>query len=277
METNNNPFKRFEDNFDKKFGYSDKFICCKSKHFSQIISITIVCNAFLFFIQTFYRWGAPCFLWWYNVSTTLTFVIGHSTRFIGIIVGIYSFLKIRNEKIIGSKVLFNYLILLSLIIILDLFLCLFEVHDVCNSYEIKEWNKCSHEWGKQQYECVENSLSHINCNVNLNYEIMNDDKNICNQNINCSYVEKSKLEREKSSCCSDSLWIYYNPCDEPPIIRKSEFDATWCEEFSDLYDLGINLITILFLGYFSYVVHSHNVMLSEEIKFMENPMEEFSD
>ena len=72
---------------------------------------------------------------------------------------------------------------------MDLFLCIFEVDYVCNSDSINEWNTCSHEWGKEQYECITNNNQ--KCIVSLIYDNMEHDKRICEE-ADCNYVKKYK-------------------------------------------------------------------------------------
>lgn len=128
-------------------------------------------DAILFFIQTYFRWGAPCFLWWNNVSTTITFFMGHGTRLIGILISLYT---IVSNNIDGIRLLFIFLLFASMISLIDTIVCLFEVHNVCYSNEIKLWNTCSHEWGKQEYKCVDSSNQE--CYVGLTYDNMLRDK-----------------------------------------------------------------------------------------------------
>ena len=83
-------------------------------------------------------------------------------------------IETRNGNSKGSKILFNYLLLLLFVTFMDLFLCIFEVDYVCNSDSINEWNTCSHEWGKEQYECITNNNQ--KCIVSLIYDNMEHDK-----------------------------------------------------------------------------------------------------
>ena len=39
-----------------------------------------------------------------------------------------------------QKILFNYLLLLFIVIFIDIFFCIFEVDYVCNSEPINQWN-----------------------------------------------------------------------------------------------------------------------------------------
>jgi len=251
------PINNIEKTFDNKLGHSEKIFCCKLNIFSQIISVLIILDAFLFFTQTAFRWGAPCFLWWNNISTTITFLIGHGVRLIGIPVGIYSIYNIRKNNLEYINILFIYLLFASVISLLDVILCLFEVNSVCNSREIELWNDCSHEWGKQEYKCV-NNLNDI-CYAGLTYDNMVIDKNKC-INQGCLYIKNNNWI--KPSCCEDSLWNIHNPCDKEPIIRNKIFNKNWCENVSDLYDIGSQIIISGILFGFSYVVHSYKMVNS---------------
>ena len=257
----------FEEKFTEKLGHSEKILGCNPKVFTQIISVLIILDALFFFIQTFFRWGAPCFLWWNSVSTTVTFLFGHGIRLIGIPTSIYAITSVRKNDIRGTRQLFYYLLFASFISALDIFLSVSEVHNVCNSESIRLWNDCSHEWGKQEYICTNNG---VECLVGLTYDNMISDKNNCLSN-NCNYIKNT--EWIKPECCEDSMWTHHNPCSSDPVIRNKIFDTDWCENFSDLYDVGIQIITVGILTVFAYVVNSHTVFLNQSLVFTPNPME----
>ena len=92
------------------------------------------------------------------------------------------------------------------------------------------------------------------------------------QDHNCNYVIKN--DRVKPECCSYTEWNYHNPCKEDPVIRPKIFDTSWCENFSDFYDIGVGILTCAMLFGFTYIVHSYNMVVGEELKFTTNPMEE---
>ena len=73
MSSLNQPINNIETKFNDKLGHSEKICLLTPKLFSQLISVVIILDAFLFFTQTFFRWGAPCFLWWNYFSSTITF------------------------------------------------------------------------------------------------------------------------------------------------------------------------------------------------------------
>lgn len=261
--------------YNNKFGRNDLYkqtiYCFKLKTLTQLISILLLLDTTMFFMQTYLRWGAPCFLWWNNIFTAITFLIGHITRLIGIPVCIYSIIQVRKDKTNGLTILFNYLFLLLSVTLIDIFFCIFEVDYVCNSESIKNWNQCSHEWGKQEYECLNQGQP---CIAPLIYNNMEQDKKIC-EDFSCEYIKKNN--RTTSECCNEPVWEYHNPCSEEPIIRPSVFDTSWCEKFSDFYDIGIGILTSIILFGFTYIVHSYNMIIIERIKFTNNPMEEYSD
>ena len=87
--------------------------------------------------------GCPLFFMVNNISTTITFLIGHGVRLIGIPVGIYSIYSIRKNNLEYINILFIYLLFSSVISLLDVILCLFEVNSVCKS-RIELWLDCSH-------------------------------------------------------------------------------------------------------------------------------------
>lgn len=261
-----------QSSYNEKLGYKQTIGCFNVKTLTQVIPVLLLLDSTFFFIQTFFRWGAPCFLWWNNISTTITFFFGHLTRLTGFPICIYSMIETRKGNSKGSKILFNYLLLLILVTFMDLFLCILEVDYVCNSDSINSWNLCSHEWGKQEYECL--SSNNQDCIVPLIYDNMEYDKRIC-EAAGCNYIKK--ITKIKPECCNSNEWVYHNPCKEEPIIRPKVFDTSWCENFSDFYDIGIGMLsgTVLFL--FTYVVNSYNMVVNESLKFTPNPMEEQDD
>lgn len=269
MNTLNQPINSFEKSFNDKFGHSQKILCCNARLFTQLISSLLILDAILFYIQTYFRWGAPCFLWWNTVSTTITFMFGHGTRLVGLPVCVYAIMGVRKNKLRGTRMLFYYLLFASLFSALDVFLSLLEVHNVCNSNEIYMWNDCSHEWGKQEYNCVTDTNEQ--CLVGLTYDNMEIDKRNC-LNQGCNYIKNEY--RIKPECCGDSMWLYHNPCSKEPVIREKVFDTDWCENFSDFYDVGVQLVTTFILFGFAYAVNSYNILMDTDLKFTPNTMGE---
>ena len=73
----------------------------------------------------------------------------------------------------------------------------------------------------------------------------------------CSYNPRPKAEQIKPSCCNHEHYAHsFSPCNRDPSERDAVFDTTWCQEFSDLYDVGLGLIwTAVVLG-MAYVANS---------------------
>jgi len=267
-----NGIRNIEDKFTDKLGHSDKILGCNTKVFTEIISVLIIIDALFFFIQTYFRWGAPCFLWWNSFSTTITFMFGHGIRLIGIPTAIYAITSVRKGDIRGTRQLFYYLFFASIVSGLDIFLSISEVHNVCNSDSIRIWNDCEHEWGKQEYLCLreDNEI----CLAGLVYDNMEVDRRNC-LSEDCHYIPNT--EYVKPECCDDSMWLHHNPCSSEPVITNKDFDTDWCESFSDLYDIGIQLLTVTVLLGFAYVVNSHSVFLNRALTFTPNPMDDVND
>lgn len=270
METTlTSPINSVEKTFNDKLGHSEKICRCDPRILTQIISVLIIMDSFFFFLQTFFRWGAPCFLWWNSLSTTITFFTGHVSRVVALPVGMYAISSIQKQDVRGTKQLFYFLLFASFISALDIFVSISEVHNVCTSNEINLWNDCSHEWGKQEYKCIHENNSI--CSAFLTYDSMEEDKQSC-LNEGCQYVKNHLWI--KPECCSDSMWNYHNPCSRDPVIRNKIFDTDWCENFSDLYDIGIQIITSSVLFGFAYVVNSYTIIMEEGLRFTPNPMDE---
>ena len=84
-----------QEKYNDKLGYTPTIGCFRVKTLTQMIPILLLLDSVFFFTQTFFRWGAPCFLWWNSIATTITFFIGHITRLSGIPVCIYSIKETR--------------------------------------------------------------------------------------------------------------------------------------------------------------------------------------
>ena len=201
-------------------------------------------------------------------ATIMTFVVGHAIRVIGIPVGIWAFLSLKKGEEQGVRVLFLFLCGLAAACVLDLLVCLLEVNDVCNSIELQEFNSCSHDWGKQAMICeatdvnapgavgicqaAETTLIKIN---------RADDTAKCvaaGGGGICSYNPRPEAEQIKPSCCTQGHYdlASFSPCNRAPSERDGVFDTTWCQEFSDLWDVGLGLIwTAVVLG-MAYVANS---------------------
>lgn len=152
-------FIKIEDKFEKRFGSTTKLSCCgkeiELRLACQIIGVLVVLDAIMKFGTTFARWGAPCFHWESYTATVVTFVSAHFVRLVGLALGVWVILSLRADKNAerATSVLFQYLVALSAVCALDLFVCLFEVHDVCHSTEIVNFNQCAHTWGIQAHVC----------------------------------------------------------------------------------------------------------------------------
>jgi hypothetical protein len=254
-------FIKLEDKFEQRFGSATKLSCCgkeiELRLGCQIIAVLVVLDAIMKFGTTFARWGAPCFHWESYAATVLTFVSAHIVRCVGLGVGVWVVLSLRGGKNVekATGVLFQYLVALAAVCILDLFVCLFEVHDVCHSAEIDSFNHCAHTWGIQAHVC-EAKTAVVNdqgfcatVNGNLKRDDAGVDKVACESAVDadsaspCTYKAKPAAEYQFPDCCKDPMWDgKFSPCGtplgkRPPAERPATFDSTWCEEISDLCKL----------------------------------------
>lgn len=241
-----------EQKFEKRFGSTQKVNACGKQIelalACQIIGVLVVLDAFMKFGSTGARWGAPCFHWESYPATIVTFVGGHLVRLIGLPIGIWVVLTLRKggdtDKPTG--ILFQFLCALAAVLVLDLAVCLFEVHDVCGSEELVKFNQCAHTWGAQAHVCTadlatDQSVCHA-VDATLARDKTEDDKAKCEKTQGCAYGEKPVADRVIPACCTDAIWSgKFSPCGpdgdgtRAPAERSAVFDSTWCEEVSDLY------------------------------------------
>ena len=128
-------------------------------------------------------------------------------------------------------------------------------------------NSCSHDWGKQAMICEATNVNTAGavdtCQaaettlIKINRA---DDTAKCvaaGGGGICSYNPRPKAEQIKPSCCNHEHYAHsFSPCNRDPSERDAVFDTTWCQEFSDLYDVGLGLIwTAVVLG-MAYVANS---------------------
>ena len=228
--------------------------------------MAVVLDALVKFISTMQRWGAPCFHWWSYMATIITFVVGHSVRLVGIPIGIWCLLSIRKGDDKGPQVLFHFLLALGFACVLDLFLCLFEVHDVCNGAELEAWNSCRHMWGTQASQCTATDPTDASAvtacaAAQLLYDDVAADTATCTAITGCGYTDVPEADRVKPVCCTDAMWegLSITPCMGSPRVRAAKFDTTFCESFSDMWDVGFGLLWTGVVVYMTYVVHSYRV------------------
>ena len=270
----------FESQFTERLGTSKK--CCFCMRLStgvQVIAVLIILGALNFFLTTFSRWGAPCYFWWKHWATTVTVVLGHTARIIAIPCCVAGLLGARKqEDNAGLRVLFYAILGLATFAALDLFLCLFEVHQVCNSAELREWNSCAHDWGKNQYACTATNSSNA-AHVELcdalplqeNEGVPDgEDFAACTAVLGadgapiCGYDTLPESDWVAATCCShhDGLWSRdKGPCARAPQERVAEFDVGNCELISDIYDVGMGIVWTIILLFLARVVNSHRVEL----------------
>jgi hypothetical protein len=269
-----------EDAFDKKIGHAEGNICCcKPKLACQIISVLIVLEALFKFMGTSARWGAPCFHWWNYVATIITFVTGHALRAIAIPCGVWCLLSIRKGDDKGPQILFHFLCALAAVCALDLFVCVFEVHDVCTGAELREYMSCGHQWGMQSTDCRAtdelDSAAVAACDaaaLTLSYSEEGGgpfdpqdgsgaaaDKAKCEAVSGCEFVQTTEEEWVKPSCCDAPMWegMSIAPCMRDPHYIAATFDTTSCQKMSDIYDVGFGLVWTLIVIFMAYSVHSY--------------------
>ena len=249
-------FIKLEDKFGSKFGATSKLACC-GKEISlrlgcQIIAVAVVVDALMKFGSTFARWGAPCFHWQAYIATVVTFLGGHLVRLVGLPLGVWVILSLKKGENVekATSFLFHFLLALAAVCVIDLFVCLFEVHDVCGGPVLASWNECSHAWGIQAHVCeAKNKLlpaSVTTCATaqgQLKHDDAAVDKVACESAgdaAQCTFAAIKKELRVKPSCCDHDMWAdKFSPCgsaERPrdPAERPAEFDSTWCEQVSDL-------------------------------------------
>ena len=270
---------KMEEKFDDKLGHAKGKLCfMQPKLACQVVSVVIVLDALFKFMGTMSRWGAPCYHWWNYAATIITFATGHLARLIGMPIGIYCLLSIRKGEDKGVQILFHYLLGLSFVLAMDLFVCLFEVHDVCNGPELRGYMHCGHVWGKQAAACRAvddtNRATVASCaaaDATMSYTEQGGgpgnplttsgaaaDKAKCEGVTGCGYVKTVAADWVKPDCCADAMWegMKIAPCNRDPHLIADTFDTASCERMSDLYDVGLGLVWTAIVVGMAYAVHS---------------------
>lgn len=267
---------RIEEQFGERLGTSKR--CCRCVGLAvgvQIISVLALTSIANHTLTSIARTGAPCYFWWKRWATTLTFVVGHAIRLVTVPFAISGLIGARKGEERKLRKFFVCLLGLAACCMLDVVLCLFEVSEVCNSAELAEWSRCSHEWGKNQYQCVAIGGSLIDprqparCAAVQQQETQGEtgagtrDYDSCVAVRGCQHVPTPESERVVPACCTHEDWSHDNgPCSREPFERAAEYDATQCQIISDLYDVGLNLIWVVVLIWFAYVVNSYRAEIT---------------
>jgi hypothetical protein len=207
-----------------------------------------------------------------HVATTITVVLGMAARLVAIPCAVLGMLGARKSEDNGPRLFFYCLLGLSVICFLDLFVCLFEVHAVCASVELHDWNGCAHEWGKNQHQCVaENATDSGAVGVCAQVEQQlaqnggEEDEMLCTtiDGWRCQYIAVNETDWVTPECCEHSNWSAdKGPCNRAPVERRAEFDTEHCEFISDVYDVGLGAIWTLLLFLMAWYVHSYRVDLA---------------
>jgi hypothetical protein len=226
--------------------------------------------------------------------------MGMSVRIVAIPFAVLGMLGARKAEDKGPRMFFFCLLGLGFVCFLDLFLCLFEVHAVCGSAELADWNSCSHDWGKNQFQCVAADTTDASAVTacaaveaalpqnggggrNRDSGVVGPDKETCEGVAMCEYTEVPEAEWVVPECCEHEDWAHdKGPCNRAPAERVAEFDVGGCEFFSDVYDVGLGIVWSLVLLLMAWYVNSYRVELAtqdggdgkgSEPEFV-NPMEE---
>ena len=270
-----------EEKFTSKLGTAET--CCRCltlKSGVQVCAILVILNALMHFQTSFARTGAPCYYWWKHWATTVTFVMGHAARLIMIPFAVIGLIGARKGQDAGPRMFFFALLALAACGALDLVLCIFEVHQVCASQELHDWNICAHNWGKNQFQCapIDNSTASATACAAADELLLENDATtgvgspdfaICTGvgagNV-CQHIAIPKAQWIKPDCCvHEELWSHdKGPCSREPRERVAEFDVLNCELISDLYDVTLGVIGVVFLLFCARVVNSYRAALAEE-------------
>ena len=109
----------------------------------KAICVFMGLNAIYFFVTSAARWGKPCYHWYDHWATCITFFAAHTCRVAMLVVPV----KAASGDA-QSLNLFKYLLLVLVVVcLLDIFLVVFEVFDVCSSQYVLDYHleKCRQE------------------------------------------------------------------------------------------------------------------------------------
>ena len=191
----------------------------------------------------------------------------------------------------GPRLFFYCLMGLSVVCFLDLFLCLFEVHAVCTSDELLDWNSCAHDWGKNQYHCTAVNTTDADAasacaavEQQLAQNGGDGDEAACTAVDGCQYLKMLEDDWVTPECCEHANWSAdKGPCNRAPRERRAEFDSDHCEFISDVYDVGLGIVWTLMLFLMAWYVNAYRVELARagdtatDAPEFKNPMNEGED
>ena len=70
-----------EKGFTERLGSKDKCLCCSPRAATIVICILLVLAViYNLFVNTYMRWGKPCYIWWEHWATSVTFFVGLIAR-----------------------------------------------------------------------------------------------------------------------------------------------------------------------------------------------------
>jgi hypothetical protein len=268
---------QIEGKFSERLGTSEK--CCGRRVSLgvgvQIIAVLALASILNHTLTSIARTGAPCYYWWKHWATTVTFAAGHAIRLLVVPHAVCGLVGARKGEERGPRLFFFCLLGLAGCCALDVVLCVFEVSEVCSSAELIEWNRCSHEWGTNQYQCTAIGGSAIDPDQPARCAVVPQQENegetgagaqdfdACADVVGCQHVLTPESEWAVPACCTNEDWSHDSgPCSREPIERPAAYDVSRCELISDLYDVGLNLIWVAMLIWFAYVVNSYRVAVA---------------
>lgn len=242
---------------------------CSEQVAVQVIAVLVILSVINHTLTSIARTGAPCYFWWKHWATTLTFATGHAVRLFALPHAVCGILGARKADTKGLRLFFWCLLALAGCCVLDVVLCVFEVNAVCNSQELIEWNRCAHEWGRNQYVCA--GQPQHQCSAVPQAETTGEtgvgaaDFDACAAATGCQHILAWKPDWVTPACCENGNWSRGSgPCDRAPVERPTELDTGFCQLVSDLYDVTLNLAWAAMLVWFAHVVNSYRVSIDDE-------------
>lgn len=222
--------------------------CCRGKCSlsSGVVSISVLMVLFSlnFLITSFVRSGAPCYHWWKHWATFVTFVVAHVTRVCMLALGCLAVVALRKDpkseqSARAATALFYLTTTIVAVGFCDVFLVVFEVSEVCNSQEMKEWVGCKN----------------LMCNTTKAWNaccLSEDACSTCAQRPVAAYPAGTKActPTAAASFCEGKL---PSSADSQPLKPSS------CELLSTLYDVLLGSLSVVLFAYFVWIVHSFRI------------------
>lgn len=254
---------------------------------TQKTAVTIMCSLLIlsvvyhFGVNVMLRWGKPCFIWWEHWATVVTFGVGAIARLAVLPLAVLALLDTK-KPVAETKflrLLFHALLVLAALQLLDVLLCIFEVNEVCESPSMTSFDDCAYEYSRYAPDApVDLKLTATEGQViKCPAACISDAAGL--PTTRCDAFAPGLTEPERSSLAL--IGCVPNPGAGPPnydwsslvcstdvnaaVGRTGKFrahrdasdQASFCEWFSTLYDVGFGIVFAMVTVAFAWSINSY--------------------